>query len=208
VDCTPIPAGVAYCGATLEPHQSCALSVSYAGESTSTGAVSVGVGDAYTETAARQVSGAATDRALLVASTLPEFLPCGVYSTCERYGSSLFSDAGEAVPVTVFVGNRGATRAISMTGEPPVPPFGWAGSGFPGGTGSLETDAGTYAYCESPLAPGDFCVMTGQFLPTDAGSFSGLFEVSYSDSQGSIPEPAQWTVYGETPFDAGPPLPF
>jgi hypothetical protein len=206
-DCIPIPPDVPYCGSVLEPQQSCAMSVTYSGASTSDGTLSVDLSGAYAETVARRLSGVATDRAFLFVSNSPDFLPCGPVATCSAGASQVFTDGGSPVPFTVFLGNRGAVAATTLSGEPAASPFAWGGTGFPGGSGAVEMDAGTFDYCVAPLAPGDFCVMTGQFLPIDAGTFLGVLRISYSDSQGPDPEPADWPVVGETPFDSGIHLP-
>jgi hypothetical protein len=195
-----IPPDVPYCGDSLAPHSSCALSVSFDATSTSWGALEIALSNAYTDGVTRQLNGTATDRALLSVTDTLDFFS---FDT----STSLGCDAGESVPFTLFVVNWGGAPTTTIQAAPLTPPFTWggdAGTVFPGGTGAVLVDAGTFDYCTSQaLRAGDICLITGRFAPTDGGSFQHTIYLSYADAQGPAPYPATWVVTGATPFDAG-----
>jgi hypothetical protein len=197
----PIPPEVPYCGDTLAPYSSCAFSVSYDATSTSSGALEIAVSNAYTTSVARQLSGTATDRALLWVTDAPDFF-------CVDTETSLDCDAGESAPFTLFVLNRGGAATTTIQAAPLTPPFSWggdAGSAFPGGVGVVSVDGGSFDYCTSQaLQAGNFCLITGRFAPTDGGSFQETIELSYGDAQGPASNPATWNVIGATLFAASP----
>jgi hypothetical protein len=210
------PGNVPFCGDTLAPNDTCALSASFDGQHTSAGAISVDLSNAYTPSAYRSVLATATQRALISITEVPDFFTCqvlvpgGVPPCIVNAPTDLFTDAGDVAPLTLFMVNRGRVPTTSITAAPLDAQFAWgagdAGSVFPGGVGTLPFDGGTYPFCgDQVLPPGAWCMIAAEFAPAIPGEFLATIDISFSDELGPVSPDATWYLQGDTPFDAGPP---
>jgi hypothetical protein len=196
---SPFQLPLPFCGDSLAPAESCAVSVSFLGTSSAEGAVSIALAGAYTTEAARAIQGEATSRALLSATMVSNFfaLPNPLW---------LFAEDGGTQPFTLLLVNRGGAGASAITAAALEAPFAWGadgGAAFPGGVGSIAFDGGAFSYCSGgSLAQGAWCAMTGRFSPSGAGPFQQAAQISYGDEVGSVAPGLTFDLSGQIETDA------
>jgi len=195
--------GTPFCSASLAPHQSCALSVSYSGTSSGAGRLTVGLSNAYIPSVWRGMQGTSTGRALLTVGAEPGYFNC-LGSPCNGVG--FFAGPGQQLIFSLLVTNRGALPVTALSNNAPLTaPFVWGDGGafnaFPGGTGTGNLWTDTYPYCAvGNLGPGQRCLLTASFVMPDAGGISTPVDLAYSDSLGPVTPDALIQVTGFIPL--------
>jgi len=163
----------------------CLVAVSYTGETTGSGQLTLNLTNAYESNVAIALQGTAGTRALLTVSDDTGFFGC-TDATC-----------GPAEPLgdtslNLLVNNRGgaSTTALgvgaSLASGLQWGPGGDAGS-FPGGTGLGNMGGQNYEYCTTQtLGVGQQCMITVAVPCNDSGAEVGAVNLAYADATGSV----------------------
>jgi len=189
--------GAGFCPSSLAPGASCLLSITYTGQSSASGQLTLSFTDAYLPSATWALKGTTTQRALLSVSDMPGFYGCT--DTCGP--SSVGANSGATAPLTLFVMNRGALP-VTAFGEGTLlsPPFAWGGGAFPGGVGSVivGSPGAVFPYCSAAaLGVGEECVVTVTFSPPGVGTYTSAVNLTYSDASGPILPNANRNLQGQ-----------
>jgi len=192
----------AFCGATLAARETCVLSVAYMATAAGSSALTLHVTDAYLPSVTCELQGSPTSRALLTISESPGFFGCND-ATCAAAG--LVAAPGSTVTRGFVVSNRGGAPTMALAvGTPLVAPFTWGpcgtGDPFPGGSGTGSVEGVDYDYCAAQaLGPGEQCLVTVSFCPTEAGSpITSAVSLAYADAVGPVSPDAVRTIVGAT----------
>ena len=200
-----------FCSSSLGPADAgdappqCVVAVSYSGQTTGSGTLTLNLTNAYQSGFTRELQGTATSRALLRISEDPGEFGC----TDASCGPVTFLGAGYR---NLLVRNRGGSPTTSLSvGMPLAPPFSWGlpgdGGAFPGGAGLGSVAGQSYDYCTmQTLGAGQQCVVTVNFLPiADGGTFMGAVNLAYSDATGLVTPNANRNIEGQSSLPTFPP---
>jgi hypothetical protein len=181
----------------------CVVAVSYSGEATGSGVLTLNLTNDYQPGLARGLQGTSTSRALLRISQDPGDFGCS--DACG--GASVSVGATTSLIVT----NRGGAPTTSLgVGTPLASPFYWGdgdGGAFPGGAGVGSEGGQSYDYCTTQtLGPGQCCLLTVSLSPPtpDGGSYMSAVNIAYSDATGPVTPNANENVSGSDPLPFGP----
>jgi hypothetical protein len=189
------------CSAVLAPKSQCAVAVTYSGEITATGLLTLNLTGAYKTALTVTLDGTTTDQPLLTIRRDP--------STTRLEIPYVVALPGETAPFNLFLLNRGGALASSIAPATVfpmlLPPFSWGpdntGAPFPGGSGTTTIDGTAYDYCTDMLDVGRECVITASFSPTAPGRRAAWFRLLYETDAGTV---SVTSVVNTFAPDAGP----
>ena len=192
-----------FCSSSLSPAAvgmsppTCVVAVSYSGETSGTGVLTLKLTNDYQSGFSRELRGNSTARAALHVSADPGDFGC-TDATC----GPIDLTGGESA--NLVVSNRGGSSVTSLSvGTPLAPQFSWGGDGgaFPGGTGVGSVNGENYDYCTTQaLGAGQRCMVTVRFVPTtDGGPFTTAVNLAASDASGTVTPNANRNIQGGRP---------
>ncbi len=193
----PLMYGATACSTTLAPRSACVMSITFSGQTDGGAELSLGVSGAYSSRATTTLSGTATRVGFLKLTKL---------------GSPyIWAVVGNSTVMNVVALNRGGSPVTGITSVLGLAaPFSWGPSpshlAFPGWSGQTTINGVTYDACATSLAPGQSCLMTANFTPTEGDqTFTTRIALDYESTEG--PGDAGLSLQAEAipaPADAGP----
>jgi hypothetical protein len=188
-----------FCGssipaATVNGPADCIVAVSYSGQETGSGLLTLNLTNDYQSGFTRVLQGTSISRALLRISQDWGDFGC-TDDTCG--GPVLWGGAS----LNLLVSNRGGSPTTSLgVGTPLAFPFFWGdGGAFPGGAGVGLVEGQSYDHCATQtLGPGQKCVVTVSFSPPtpDGGIYMSAVNLAYSDATGPVTPNANENISG------------
>jgi hypothetical protein len=163
----------------------CVVAVSYTGEASGTGLLTLNLTNAYESNTTIALQGTSTTRAFLAISDDTGFFGC----TDAICGPATASDTRS---LNLLISNRGGSPTTSLGIGAPLGaglqwgPGGDAGS-FPGGTGMGSMNGQNYQYCTTQtLGAGQQCMITVVVPCSGTGTEVAAVNLAYSDASGTI----------------------
>jgi hypothetical protein len=163
----------------------CLLAVSYTGEASGNGQLTLDLTNAYESNVAIALQGTASPRALLTVSEDTGFFGC-TDATCGP------AEGTGGQPLNLLVSNRGGEPTTALgVGASLASGWSWGPGGdagsFPGGTGLGSMADQSYEYCTAQtLGAGQQCMITIAVPCNESGTEVGAVNLAYADATGSV----------------------
>ncbi len=193
----PVMFGATACSTSLPARSGCVLSVMFSGQTDGGAELSLGLSGAYSSRVTTTLSGTATRVGFLKLTKLGN--------------PFIWAVVGNSTVMNVVALNRGGAPVTGITSVLALAaPFSWGPSpsnlAFPGWSGQTTINGVTYDACATSLAPGQSCLMTANFTPTEGDqTFTTRIALDYESTEGPGDAGLSLQAYASSaPADAGP----